>query len=247
MKLDIEDTGAERTRRIYARLASVFVLASIILAFSGGDIISRVAGSGTFEEIAHRIAAGERLYRVGLSLQLIAILSGALFYFALYATLKPVNSLLAQLAMILSLVDTPLGLLVRMCGFVRAQVYISAHQIRAGTIPLQPLSDLMRNIANTTENVGGIAFGMGLFLFFYLFWHSRYIPRIVSGLGVFASVIWIAMYLASLVFPEYRGAFMTICYPPGTIALVVTGFWLIVFTIKTHGDRAASRATIPAQ
>jgi hypothetical protein len=234
MKLDVEDVRAERTQRIYARLAGLFVLMAIILAFSGGDILSRIAGSGTFEEIAHRIAVGERVYRVGLSLQLMAILSGALLFFALYATLKPVNSLLAQLAMILSLVDTPLGLLVRMCGFVRAQVYISAHQLGAGTIPQQALSDLMRNIATITENIGGIPFGIGLLLFFYLFWESLYIPRIVSGLGLFAFAIWIAMYFASLVFPENHGLFMLICYPPMAITLVVTGFWLLVFAIKTR-------------
>jgi hypothetical protein len=237
--MDSEPVRAERTQPLYARLAGLFVLAAIIFAFSGGDILSRVAGSGTFEEIAHRVAAGERLYRVGLSLQLLGILSGAMLFFALYATLKPVNSLLAQLAMILCLMDSPLGLLVRMCGFVRLQLYTSARQLGAGILPTQALSDLMRQIAIATENIGGIFFGMGLLLFFHLFWESRYIPRILSGLGVVGSAIWVAMYLASLIFPERRGLFMLICYAPGALALVVTGLWLVVFTIKTRPGESA--------
>ncbi|HEX6509287.1 MAG TPA: DUF4386 family protein [Chloroflexota bacterium] len=95
----------------------------------------------------------------------------------------------------------------------------------------------MRTIGTITENIGGIPFGMGLFLFFYLFWKSRYIPRILSGLGLFTLAIWIAMYLASLLFPEHRGLFMLVCYPPGGIALVVTGFWLAVLSVKTSSDR----------
>ena len=70
---------------------------------------------------------------------------------------------------------------------------------------MQALSDLMHNIATTTENVGGIPFGISLLLFLCLFWESRYIPRIVSGLGLFAFAIWIALYFASLVFPGNRG------------------------------------------
>ena len=225
---------AEGTQRTYARLAGIFVLAAIVFAFSGGAMLSRIAGTGTFEEIAHRITAGERLYRVGLTLQLLGTLSGALLFFAFYATLKPVNSLLAQLAMILGLLDTPLGLVVRMCGFVRAQLFISAEQPGAGTAPVKAFSDLMRSIATLTENIGGIAFGMGLLLVFYLFWKSGYIPRILSGLGLLASALWVAMYLASLVFPENRGLLMRICYAPGAVALVGTGLWLIVFTIKTR-------------
>ena len=175
-------------------------------------------------------------------LQLIAVQSGTLFFFALYVTLRPVSSLLALLGVIFGLLDTPLGLLVRMCGFMRLQVYISARQAGAGAMPTQRLSDLMRNIATTTENIGGIPFGIGLLLFFYLFWESRYILRSVSGLGLFAMAIWIAMYLASLVFPENRGLFLSICYPPMAIALVVTGFWLMIFTIKN--DQLAQRARL---
>lgn len=44
---------------------------------------------------------------------------GALLAFALYVTLKPVNSLLAQLGIIFSLGDSFLALMVRMCSFVR--------------------------------------------------------------------------------------------------------------------------------
>jgi hypothetical protein len=55
-----------------------------------------------------------------------ATLSSTVLAFADYATLRPVNRFLAQLAMIFSLEDSFLALIVRMCGFVRMHLYVSA-------------------------------------------------------------------------------------------------------------------------
>ena len=83
------------------------------------------------------------------------------------------------------------------------------------------LSDLMRSIAGTTENIGGISFGIGSLLFFYLFFKSNYIPRVLSGLGLAASIIWTCLYFATLVFPERHALFQYICFPPMALADVI--------------------------
>ena len=75
------------------------------------------------------------------------------------------------------------------------------------------LSGLIRTIAGSTENIGGISFGIGSCLFFYLFFTSRYIPRVISALGFVASVIWTGLYFASLIFPERRCVVQFICVP----------------------------------
>jgi Domain of unknown function (DUF4386) len=54
---------------------------------------------------------------------------------------------------------------------------------------VQTLSDLMSSIADITENLGGICFAIGLLLFFYLFFKSRYIPRALSALGLFTPAL----------------------------------------------------------
>jgi hypothetical protein len=73
-------------------------------------------------------------------------LSSTLLAFALYATLRPVNRLLAQLATIFSLEDSFLALIVRMCSFARMHLYISAQTVGGGPIAAQVLADLMRTI-----------------------------------------------------------------------------------------------------
>jgi len=229
MQLEIDKAEASRAQRKYARLAGFLFLAEIIVVLAGGFILSRVAGGGTLAERAARITASEHLYRLGLSMIVIVSLGSALLAFSLYATLRPVNSLLAQLAMIFALGDSFLALIVRMCGFVRVHLYASAQTI--GTTALQALSDLMSSIADVTENLGGICFGIGLLIFFYLFFRSRYIPRALSALGLFASVVWIGLYLASLIFPEQHELFQHISFPPMGLADVITGFYLMLFAV----------------
>jgi hypothetical protein len=247
MRLEIDNAEADKTQRKYARLAGFLFLGEIIIALGGGLFLSHVAGSGTFTETATRIAASERLYRVALSTVLIATLGSGLLAFALYATLKPVNSLLAQLAMIFTLGDSFLALVVRMCGFVRVQFYVSAQTDGAGRMAAQAFSDLMRSIAGATENLGGISFGIGSFLFFYLFFKSEYIPRVLAALGVFASMIWTGLYFANLVFPEQHSLFMYICLPPMALVDVITGFYLMLFAVRTEvrGNQPAQPAAYP--
>jgi Domain of unknown function (DUF4386) len=236
MRFEIENAEPDETQRTYARLAGFLFLAAIVFAFGGGALASRVAGSGNFAETAQRIAASEHLYRAGLSIVVMATLSSALLAFALYATLRPVNRLLAQLAMIFTLGDSFLALAVRMCSFVRAHLYVSAQTI--GIETAQTLTDLMRTIAATTENLGGISFGIGSLLFFYLFFRSRYIPRVLAVLGVAASVIWTVLYFGSLVFPDQRSLFQYICLPPMALAEVTTGLYMALFAVKTEASRA---------
>lgn len=221
---------AEKTQRGYARLAGFLFLGLIIVAFAGGFILSRVAGSGTLAERAARIVASEHLYRGGLSMMVLVSLGSVLLAFSLYATLRPVHPLLALLAMIFALEDAFLALIVRMCAFVMVHLYAS--RPGAGMTAVETLSDLMSRVADSTENLGGVCFGIGLLIFFYLFFQSRYIPRPISALGLFASVVWITLYFANLIFPQYHEWFQQVSFVPMGLADVITGIYLMVFAVK---------------
>jgi hypothetical protein len=241
-----EIAEVNQAQRTYARLAGILMLGAIVIALGGGAILSNIAGNGNFAETGTRVAASERLYRMALSSVLIVTLSSTLLAFALYVTLKPINSLLAQLGMIFTLADSFLALIVRMCSFVRLHLYTLAPSAGAGSISGELLSDLIRTIAATTENIGGISFGIGSGLFFYLFFTSRYIPRVISILGCVASVIWTALYFVSLVFPERHALLQYICFPPMALAEVVTGFYLMLFAFGKESKTPAVPASSAA-
>jgi len=92
-------SGAEKTQRMYARLAGFVFLSLIITGLAGALTIPHIVGTGTFAETAKRVVASEHLYRVALSSELIETLSTVLLAFALHVTLKPIDKLLATIAM----------------------------------------------------------------------------------------------------------------------------------------------------
>ena len=222
------------TQCIYARLAGFLFLWLIITGLTGLIINSRIVGSGTFVETSARVLASQHLYRLALCFELVETMSAALLAFALYVTLKPVDELLAQFAMYWRLGESFLGAAAMIFSFFRLGVYTSPQSIGAfGADQSQALLSLTRQAGSASVNISAIFFSIGSILFFYLFYKSRYIPRILSAFGVFASVVVTIMCFASLIFPE-RAATLQYGWAPMAIAEVTTGFWLM-FAVRIPG------------
>jgi hypothetical protein len=173
-------------------------------------------------------------------------LSAVLLAFALYVTLKPVDKLLAQIAMYCRLGESFIGGVGMIVGFLRLHLYSSPQSIGAlGTDQSQALVGLTRHAGFVAYNISAIFFSIGSILFFYLFFRSRYIPRILSAFGVFASVVVTFMCFASLIFPEHA-ATLQYGWAPMAIAEVTTGFWLMLFAVKTQvpSDQQSPRAAV---
>jgi hypothetical protein len=72
-----------------------------------------------------------------------------------------------------------------------------------------------------------IYFSLGSIIFFYLLLKSRFIPRMLSVFGIFASVLLPMLGFASLIFPEGAAA-LTLGWAPIFVAEIATGLWLLV-------------------
>ncbi len=241
-------SGPEKTQRIYARVAGFLLLWLIITGLAGAFTISHIVGSGTFAETAKRVVASERLYRVALASELIETLSTVLLAFALYVTLKPVDKLLAQFAMYCRLGETSIGGVAMIFAYVKLRLYTAPQSSGAlGVDPSEALVDLTRNAGLAAYNIAAIFFSIGSFLFFYLFFKARYIPRMLSAFGVFASVAVMVSCFASLIFPEYAATFQY-GWAPMAIAEVITGVWLMLFAVPTQGrsDQQSARPMVRA-
>ncbi len=221
-------SDTDKSQIKYARLAGFLFLWLIITGLAGELTISRIVGSGTFAETAKRVVASEHLYRVALSSALIETLSATLLAFALYVTLKPVDKRLAQIAMYWRLGESFIGGAGMIFGFMKLGLYTSPQSLGAlGTDQSQALLDLTRHAGFAAYNISAIFFSIGSILFCYLFFKSRYIPRILSAFGVFASVVVTIICFGSLIFPE-RAATLQYGWAPMAIAEVTTGFWLLL-------------------
>jgi len=244
-QIEMKDSSTERTQRIYARVAGFLFLWLIITGLTGLLTSSHIVGSGTFAETAKRVLASEHLYRLALCFELIETLSAALLAFALYATLKPVDKLLAQFAMYCRLGESFIGGASMIFSFFRLAVYTSPQSVGVfGADQSQALVGLTRTAGSASVNISAIFFSIGSILFFYLFFKSRYIPRILSAFGMFASAIVTIICFGSLIFPE-RAAVLQYGWAPMAIAEVTTGFWLMfALKIPFHSDQQSPRLAV---
>lgn len=136
-----------------------------------------------------------------LSIDVIYLASTLLLIFSLYLTLKPVHKKLAQTAMFWRLGEAFIILIMMIFNF----------EGKAHTIAF---------------NISSILFSIGSFIFFYLFFISRYIPKIMSVFGMFASVMITLVGFGILIFPNHSGV-IQLGWIPVFIAEISLAFWLI--------------------
>lgn len=157
------------------------------------------------------------------------------------------GSLLAQFAMYWRLGEAFLGGVGTIVGFLALRLYSRPQPIGAlGTDQLQVSLDLTNYAGSVLTNISATFFSLGSILFFYVFLKSRYIPRLLSGFGVFASIIVTIMLFGNLIFPGHA-AMLQYGWAPMAIAEVTTGFWLM-FAVKIPAqsdEPSRERAPIP--
>ena len=190
--------------------------------------------SGTYAAAAKTVATSTLQYRLDSADLLVETLSGVLLQFGLYSLLRRVNGELALLGLLFMFQDSCTSAVLRGLGFARVGLYAPPAATSAGAPPLQNSAELIRWISDYIEKVGGISFGIGLLLFFYLFFRSAYLPKILSILGLIVSTFWVGLYFVILLRPEYRAVLQ---YPAfGMLAAinVASGIFLIRFGLARN-------------
>jgi hypothetical protein len=216
-------TDIDKSQIRYARLAGFMFLFVIFADLLGMFITTRVAGPGNFAETAHRIMGSELLYRIGLSSGLIGSLCTVFLAMGLYVAVKPIDNNLALLALLFRLVEATLGGVLNISSFSNLKLYIGADSTNA--FAANQLSVLV-HLHSGLYNIGAIFFSVGSILFFYLFLKSTYIPKVLSALGLFASVLFPIVCFASLISPQHA-TMLQLGWLPMALAEVSVGLWLL--------------------
>ena len=204
----------------------------IALDIAGLLIVSQVTGNGNFVTAAHSIKAAEALYRVGLGLLLAGSLGVIVLGAALYVTLKPIDDNLALMALLFRTVEAAVGLVGVITSFTVLRLELAATQAGAFSPgQLEALADMATN--GVGMQVAAITFSLGSTLFFLVLLRSAYIPRILSAWGVFASMLYLAVELLSLILPQ-AAIVVTVATLPVLIAEIMTGGWLLIAGISVR-------------
>jgi Domain of unknown function (DUF4386) len=223
---------AERSQQAYARLAGLMFLVVLALYLTGLFLASAVAGTGSFEDRAERIIAGEPLYRLALVLSLGGTLATMLLAMGLYVAVRPVDRNLALVALLFRTAEAVIGAVGVALSFALLQTQLAVQDAGAfDADQLEGLGALFTAVAS--GEISAIFFSVGSTLFFWLFLRSGYIPRILAAFGLAASLAYAALWLLQLILPEssWLIAYVSV---PALIAEVGTGLWLLIRGIKTE-------------
>jgi hypothetical protein len=228
----VVDHGGQESQRAYARVAGLFYLLVLAFDISGLVITSSIEGGGGFGQTVRDIVASQGLYRLGLCLALIGSMSTIPLAIGLYVTLKPVDGNLAMTALLFRTAEAVVGAVGIVGAFAVLQIYLQAsHTVAFNADQLRDLIVMHPLGASTT--IAAIFFSTGSTIFFYIFLRTQYIPRILSALGVFASVLYLAIWFTGLVAPGAPGLVQVLGSVPILIAEVSTGLWLLIAGIRT--------------
>jgi len=200
----------------YARTAGALYLV-IIVAGIVGPLLTRelLVVPHNAVATAHNIAGSPELWRLGISLDLVAQLCDVPVMLILFLLLSPVNGTLALLALLCNIVQTSM--------LVANQLTLVAAQLLS---PEQPaLADVALRAYSYGEPIGLLFFGFTCIVEGYLIRHSRYLPWIL-GLGMqIAGVAYVTNTVLLLFAPDIASIVVLI---PTVVAESALALWLVL-------------------
>ena len=184
---------------------------------------------GDAVQTAQNIAKSQRLFRVGTVSDLITFAGDVILIWALYVVLKPVNRNVVLLAVFWRLAECAIFALITLNDFVTLQLLSGAHYLRVfDAQQLQALAYTFVGVHDAGYLIGLVFFGLGSTVFAYLWFQSRYIPRVLAAWGIFASLVVTIVTLAIMVFPRLAAVVIPAYFAPIFIFEVTLGFWLLI-------------------
>lgn len=219
-----------------ARVAGLIYLLTMATAnFAEFYVRRHVLVHGDALQTARNIAASAPLFRLGLASDLLTLACDIVLVAALYVVLKPINRNLALLAVFWRMVECSVVAVTLATDFAALLILSGADSLRAlDAEQLPALARLLISMDAGGNRVAALFFGLGSTLFCYLWLKSRYIPRALAALGIFASLVPMFIPLATIVLSSLADVPLRRARTgvPIVIFEVILGFWLLVKGIR---------------
>jgi hypothetical protein len=246
MALSTVDEGQQRAAKV-AGLA--YLLTFAIVVYVNFGIHDRLIVAGDAVETAHRILAHERLFRIGITGDLVYCAGIVVQLTALYVILRPVNRGLALLATLWRLVWVLMWLVMTLHLFDALRLLRGADYLRA--FEAQQLQSLARLYLGTRFDYYyvGLLFGAAASTVCgYLWFKSRYIPRALAAFGVVSSAFCVACTLVFYIFPNFDNIVNLWWFDsPMGIFDIATSFWLLFRGLRSPVALEPKEAIRPAR
>ena len=196
--------------------------------FARGRLIVR----GDAARTAENIMGAEGLFRLSIVGDLVTYILVMVLTWALYVLLRPVNKNLALLGAFFRLSELAVLCIATVNSLVVLRLLSGAAYLTTfEPDQLRSLVMLAYQTQGLGMSVGFVLLGFGSAIFAYLLLRSRYIPRVLAGLGIFGALLLSIGTLAVILFPGLGAIGMTYMLPMGLYE-VTLGFWLLIKGIR---------------
>jgi Domain of unknown function (DUF4386) len=226
------DTSLNSSIRV-ARLAGAMYLVQIATG-TFSELVARTPFlvRGDAAQTAQKIMSSEQVFRLGIASDLITYTAVLIATWALFVLLRPINRNVAFLALFFRLIELSIHFNATLNSLSVLRLLSGAEFLRVvDPATLQALAQHALGVQGEGLRMGFIPLGLGSSLFAYLLLKSRFIPRVLAGWGVFASLLLAAFALLIIVYPTAARMLYVPMAPMG-IYEIGLGFWLLLRGIK---------------
>lgn len=218
----------------YARLAGFLYLTIIVTSILSLFLVeSRLVVDGDPAATAARIAANQTLFRAGFVYDMVMFASVVALAWALFVILRGVDRNQALLALLWRMAEAVVGAVTVLLG-VLVVLLVGSQGVRAAFEPeqLHSLVDVLLTARGIGFDVTIFFLSLGTIVNCRLLYRSRYVPRVLAGLGIAAFVLMLVGAVVSLLLPQYKDLAMA-GWAPGIVFEVVIGVWLLLNGVRT--------------
>jgi len=228
----------DSTRRT-AVIAGVLFIIATVATFVADALTPALTGT----DYLIRLAAHPNQVAAGVLVKIVSVLAGAGIAVAMYPVMKRANAGLALGSVVFRTLEAAFYLV----GVVSLLVLLKLGQQFAAAgvadqTSLQAIGDSLVSVrVYAAPLLGVFAFCIGAFMYYYLFFRSRLIPRWLSGFGIAAIILMMAACVLSLFSGNRITSYIPLAAPIGVQELVLA-VWLIV-----KGFNPSAIASAPAR
>ncbi len=230
----IDDTSQRKAARV---AGFMFLFSLIVPLLNWTFVLSKLVVAENVIATANNIMANEFQFRIGITIELIMSVGLIILGLALYIILKPVNKNLALLALLWKLVEATIAAAIVLVSFIALQVlngdaYVTVFTPEQLQVPI----GLILNAHFATYSIPMVFLGLDMIVFSYLFFKSKYIPRILAGFGILSFALIFFHALMYILAPKYAMMLINqiIFYAPSGLFEIIIGIWLLSKGVKVQ-------------
>lgn len=202
-------------QRVAAKWVGAILLILMATSMFAEMYLLKGIGSADGAKMAASVAASEGAYRLGFVIHMLTFACDAAMAAALYVVLSPVS---------LQLAVTGAFLRVAQCTILALSTSVSFVILKSLGDP--ELVQTLYSLQGAMMRVGWMFLGAGSAVFAVAWWRSGYVPKVLAGWGVFASVLLAAGPVANMLAP---GIAPPMAYMgPMFFYEVPMGLWLLI-------------------